>query len=77
MTVLPEVGSPHSQTLRAIVGALQRQRPYSMKLVIVKQREQPEMAFRQLLVEDKGLDGGPSYMDFLCCLHKGVCQLLN
>ncbi|KAK1342271.1 hypothetical protein QTO34_015027 [Cnephaeus nilssonii] len=77
MTVLPEVGSPHSQTLRAIVGALQRKRPYSMKLVIVKQREQPEMAFRQLLVEDKGLDGGPSYMDFLCCLHKGVCQLLN
>ncbi|XP_036159162.1 protein transport protein Sec24D [Myotis myotis] len=77
MTVLPEVGSPHSQALRAIVGALQRKRPYSMKLVIVKQREQPEMAFRQLLVEDKGLDGGPSYMDFLCCLHKGVCQLLN
>lgn len=47
------------------------------QLVIVKQREQPEMAFRQLLVEDKGLDGAPSYMDFLCCLHKAVCQLLN
>lgn len=45
--------------------------------MIVKQREQPEMAFRQLLVEDKGLDGGPSYVDFLCCVHKGVCQLLN
>ncbi|XP_036306070.1 protein transport protein Sec24D [Pipistrellus kuhlii] len=77
LTVLPEVGSPHSQALRAVVGALQRRRPHSMKLVIVKQREQPEMAFRQLLVEDKGLDGAPSYMDFLCCLHKAVCQLLN
>lgn len=47
------------------------------QLTIVKQREQPEAAFRQLLVEDKGLDGGASYVDFLCCLHKAVCQLLN
>ncbi|ELK07605.1 Protein transport protein Sec24D [Pteropus alecto] len=46
-------------------------------LVIVKQREQAEMLFRQLLVEDKGPHGGPSYVDFLCCVHKEICQLLN
>ncbi|ELW62613.1 Protein transport protein Sec24D [Tupaia chinensis] len=46
-------------------------------LTIVKQREQPEMVFRQFLVEDKGLYGGSSYVDFLCCVHKEICQLLN
>ena len=51
--------------------------PVVSQLTIVKQREQPEVAFRQLLVEDKGPDGGSSYVDFLCCVHKAVCQLLN
>ncbi|KAM4810861.1 protein transport protein Sec24D [Urocitellus parryii] len=77
MTVLPEVGSPHSQQLRMIMGVIQQKRPYSMKLTIVKQREQPEMVFRQLLVEDRGLHGGSSYVDFLCCVHKEICQLLS
>ncbi|KAM5255384.1 protein transport protein Sec24D isoform 2-T2 [Ctenodactylus gundi] len=77
MTLLPEVGSPHSQQLRMIISIIQQKKPYSMKLTIVKQREQPEMVFRQFLVEDKGLYGGSSYMDFLCCVHKEICQLLN
>lgn len=49
----------------------------SLQLVVVKQREPAEAAFRQLLVEDKGPQGGPSYVDFLCCVHKEICQLLN
>uniref|UniRef100_A0A8D2JJY2 SEC24 homolog D, COPII coat complex component n=1 Tax=Sciurus vulgaris TaxID=55149 RepID=A0A8D2JJY2_SCIVU len=77
MTQLPAVGSPHSQQLRTVMGIIQRKRPYSMKLTIVKQREQPEAAFRQLLVEDRGLHGGSSYVDFLCCVHKEICQLLS
>ncbi|XP_043425497.1 protein transport protein Sec24D isoform X1 [Prionailurus bengalensis] len=77
MTLLPEIGNPYSQTLRMIMSIIQQKRPYSMKLTIVKQREQPEMVFRQYLVEDKGLYGGSSYVDFLCCVHKEICQLLN
>uniref|UniRef100_G1T534 SEC24 homolog D, COPII coat complex component n=2 Tax=Oryctolagus cuniculus TaxID=9986 RepID=G1T534_RABIT len=76
-TLLPEVGSPYSQQLKMIMNIIQQKKPYSMKLMIVKQREQPEMVFRQFLVEDKGLYGGPSYVDFLCCVHKEICQLLN
>uniref|UniRef100_A0A8I4A4L6 SEC24 homolog D, COPII coat complex component n=1 Tax=Callithrix jacchus TaxID=9483 RepID=A0A8I4A4L6_CALJA len=76
-TLLPEVGNPYSQQLRMIMGIIQQKRPYSMKLTLVKQREQPEMVFRQFLVEDKGLYGGSSYVDFLCCVHKEICQLLN
>ncbi|XP_031231214.1 protein transport protein Sec24D isoform X3 [Mastomys coucha] len=77
MTSLPEVGSPHSQQLRMIMNNIQQKKPYSMKLIIVKQREQREMVFRQFLVEDKGLYGGSSYVDFLCCVHKEICQLLH
>ncbi|XP_044536946.1 protein transport protein Sec24D [Gracilinanus agilis] len=77
VTSLPEVGSPYSQKLRLIMSNIQQKKPYSMKLTIVKQREQPEIAFRQFLVEDKGLYGGASYVDFLCCVHKEICQLLS
>ncbi|XP_020863940.1 protein transport protein Sec24D isoform X1 [Phascolarctos cinereus] len=77
VTSLPEVGSPYSQKLRLTMSNIQQKKPYSMKLTIVKQREQPEVVFRQFLVEDKGLYGGASYVDFLCCVHKEICRLLS
>ncbi|XP_053885856.1 protein transport protein Sec24D isoform X2 [Malaclemys terrapin pileata] len=76
-TLLPEVDNPYSKKLRSIMDYIQSNRPYSMKLLIAKQREQAEMLFRQYLVEDKSLYGGASYVDFLCCVHKEICQLLN
>ncbi|XP_060102849.1 protein transport protein Sec24D [Heteronotia binoei] len=76
-TILPEVENPYSSKLRAMIDHLQSKSPYSMKILIVKQREQPEMAFKQFLVEDKSVYGGASYVDFLCCVHKEICQLLN
>ncbi|XP_078532069.1 protein transport protein Sec24D [Lissotriton helveticus] len=74
---LPDVDSPYSKKLRSIVERIQLKQPYSMKLLIVKQRDKPEMIFRQFLVEDKGMHGGASYMDFLCCVHKEIRQLLT
>lgn len=47
------------------------------QLQIVRQKDRPEMLFRQFLVEDKGLHGGASYMDFLCYIHREVRQLLT
>ncbi|XP_019389592.1 PREDICTED: protein transport protein Sec24D isoform X1 [Crocodylus porosus] len=76
-TQLPELDNPYSKKLRSIMKYSQSQKPYSMKLIIVKQREQPEMLFRQFLVEDKSIYGGASYVDFLCCVHREICQLLN
>lgn len=49
----------------------------SSQLQIVRQKDKPEMLFRQFLVEDKGLHGGASYMDFLCYIHREVRQLLT
>ncbi|KAM5192046.1 protein transport protein Sec24D isoform 2-T3 [Mantella aurantiaca] len=76
-TSLPQLDSSHSKTLRKIIEFLQSKSSHSMKLVLVKQKDKAEMAFRQLLVEDKGLLGGASYMDFLCHVHKEIRQLLS
>ncbi|NXL63591.1 SC24D protein, partial [Chordeiles acutipennis] len=76
-TSLPDLDNPFSKKLKSIVEHIQSQKPYTMKLMIVKQREQPEMLFRQFLVEDKSIYGGASYVDFLCCVHKEICQLLS
>ncbi|NXG42172.1 SC24D protein, partial [Psilopogon haemacephalus] len=76
-TSLPDLDNPFSRKLKSILEHLQGQKPYTMKLALVKQREQPEVLFRQLLVEDKSIYGGASYTDFLCCLHREICQLLS
>uniref|UniRef100_A0A8C7H9F3 SEC24 homolog D, COPII coat complex component n=1 Tax=Oncorhynchus kisutch TaxID=8019 RepID=A0A8C7H9F3_ONCKI len=74
---LPELDNPQSQKLRSIVDSLLDQRPSSMKLMIVKQKDRSEIMFRQHLVEDKGLHGGASYMDFLCYVHREIRQVLT
>ncbi|KAM8940059.1 protein transport protein Sec24D isoform 2-T2 [Pelodytes ibericus] len=76
-TILPDVDNLHSKKLKSVITNIQNRCSHSMKLVIVKQKDKAEMPFRQLLVEDKGLLGGSSYMDFLCCVHKEIRQLLT
>ncbi|KAM6362410.1 LOW QUALITY PROTEIN: protein transport protein Sec24D [Alca torda] len=76
-TSLPDLDNPFSKKLKSILEHIQSQKPYTMKMIIVKQREQPEMLFRQFLVEDKNIYGGASYVDFLCCVHKEICQILS
>ncbi|CAN9509537.1 unnamed protein product [Ophioblennius macclurei] len=77
MCALPELDNPLSTKVRSIINDLLDNRPSSMKLQIVRQRDKPEMLFRQFLVEDKGLHGGASYMDFLCYVHREIRQLLT
>ncbi|NXP16314.1 SC24D protein, partial [Scytalopus superciliaris] len=76
-TSLPDLDNPFSKKLKHILEQIQSQKSHSMKLMIVKQREQPEMLFRQFLVEDKNIYGGASYVDFLVCIHKEISQLLS
>lgn len=49
----------------------------SFQLTIVRQREKMEPVFRHFLVEDRGNDGSPSYVDFLCHMHKEIRTLLS
>ncbi|KAG9346882.1 hypothetical protein JZ751_005809 [Albula glossodonta] len=74
---LPKLDNPHSKKLWSIVSHITGQRPHSMKLLVVKQKDRSELPFRQHLVEDKGVHGGASYMDFLCYVHREIRQLLT
>ena len=47
------------------------------QLTVVRQRDRLEAVFRHFLVEDKGSDGAPSYVDYLCHLHKEIRALLT
>lgn len=77
MSSLPELDTPLSKKVRSVVGDLLEKRSNSMKLHVVRQKDKPEMLFRQFLVEDKGLYNGASYMDFLCHVYREVRQLLT
>ncbi|XP_031761002.1 protein transport protein Sec24C isoform X3 [Xenopus tropicalis] len=77
MSALPVLDNPISNKIRGIITMFRAQRPRYMKLIIVKQDDKIEMLFKHLLVEDKNLNGGASYVDFLCHMHKEIRQLLS
>lgn len=74
---LPELDNPVSLAVRNIVEEIRKQRHRHMRLTLVRQREKLEHVFKHFLVEDKGLDGSPSYVDFLCHMHKEIRGLLS
>ncbi|KAM4030238.1 protein transport protein Sec24C isoform 3-T3 [Anomaloglossus baeobatrachus] len=74
---LPVLDNPVSNKMHAIITMFRAQRPRYMKLLIIKQDDKLEMFFKHLLVEDKNLNGGASYVDFLCHMHKEIRQLLS
>ncbi|XP_071986990.1 protein transport protein Sec24C isoform X3 [Engystomops pustulosus] len=77
VSALPVLDNPVSNKMHAIITMFRAQRPRYMKLLIVKQDDKLEMFFKHLLVEDKNLNGGASYVDFLCHMHKEIRQLLS
>ncbi|GAB1598001.1 protein transport protein Sec24C-like isoform X2 [Argonauta hians] len=74
---LMELDNPLSQRIRSIVRIVQEDRNRQMKLIIVRQRDKLEPWFNHFLVEDKGLNGSASYVDFLCHIHKEIRNLLS
>lgn len=42
----------------------------------MRQHDKLETVLRHFLVEDRGVDGSASYVDFLCHVHKEIRQLL-
>ncbi|KAM4636198.1 protein transport protein Sec24C isoform 3-T4 [Discoglossus pictus] len=77
MSVLPLLDNPISKKMHTIITMFRAQRPRYMKLMIVKQDDKLEILFKHLLVEDKNINGGASYVDFLCHMHKEIRQLLS
>uniref|UniRef100_A0A672LJR2 Protein transport protein Sec24C-like n=1 Tax=Sinocyclocheilus grahami TaxID=75366 RepID=A0A672LJR2_SINGR len=77
MTSLPALDNPFSKRLREIIESVRAQRSRYMKLMVVKQEDKLELIFKHFLVEDKSNNGGASYVDFLCHMHKEIRQLLS
>ncbi|XP_063716362.1 protein transport protein Sec24C-like isoform X3 [Symsagittifera roscoffensis] len=66
-----------NEKLRSIISSIRGERKKYLKLFIVKQRDKLDLWFRTMLLEDKGMDNSPSYVDFLCHMHKEIRNLLN
>ncbi|KAL7990341.1 hypothetical protein Chor_013771 [Crotalus horridus] len=77
MCTLPVLDNPFSKRVRSIIDTFQAQRSRYMKLIIVKQEDKLDLLFKHFLVEDKSMNGGASYVDFLCHMHKEIRQLLS
>ncbi|XP_014484007.1 PREDICTED: protein transport protein Sec24C isoform X2 [Dinoponera quadriceps] len=76
-TVLPILDTPLNNRITDIINRVRAERHRYMRLTIVRQREKLEMVLRHFLVEDRGNDGSPSYVDFLCHMHKEIRTLLS
>ncbi|KAL3875828.1 hypothetical protein ACJMK2_033741 [Sinanodonta woodiana] len=74
---LMDLDNPTSQRVRDLIKRIRSERHRYMKLTVVRQRDNLEPWFNHFLVEDKGLAGSASYVDFLCHIHKEIRNLLN
>ncbi|XP_070608180.1 protein transport protein Sec24C isoform X2 [Erythrolamprus reginae] len=77
MCTLPVLDNPFSKRVRSTIDLFQAQRSRYMKFIIVKQEDKLDLLFKHFLVEDKSMNGGASYVDFLCHMHKEIRQLLS
>ncbi|KAG7207356.1 hypothetical protein KM043_009019 [Ampulex compressa] len=76
-TTLPVLDTPLNKRITDIINEVRAARHRCMRLTIVRQREKLEMVLRHFLIEDRGNDGSPSYIDFLCHMHKEIRALLS
>lgn len=73
---LPALDNPCSAAVRAVVDDARLRRRSAMRLTIMRQHDKLETVLRHFLVEDRGVDGSASYVDYLCHVHKEVRALL-
>merc|ERR1719391_1422014 len=76
---LVERENPMSRRVTGIIHDIGDNRPRSMKLTIVRQRDKLEIVFKHFLCEDRSAasDSSFSYVDFLCHMHKEIRALLS
>ncbi|XP_053619272.1 protein transport protein Sec24C isoform X1 [Plodia interpunctella] len=73
---LPELDNANSARVRGLVDEIRVKRRSAMRLTLMRQHDKLETVLRHFLVEDRGVDGSASYVDFLCHIHKEVRALL-
>lgn len=73
---LPARDTPASCAVRDVVHAARVLRKNAMRLTVMRQHDKLETVLRHFLVEDRGVDGSSSYVDYLCHIHKEIRALL-
>jgi len=74
---LPANDNDDSRRIRDIVEQVRAGNPDYTRLFVLPQQGKHEPVFRSYLVEDKGVYGAPSYVDFLCHIHKEIRALME
>ncbi|BFZ03064.1 hypothetical protein BsWGS_06104 [Bradybaena similaris] len=74
---LLQLDNPVSRRLCELIEKIREQRSRYLKVTIVRQRDKLQSWFEHFLVEDKSLNGGSSYVDFLCHIHKEIRSILS
>jgi len=78
-TRLVERDNHMSRRVTGIIQKISSNRPRSMKLTIVRQRDKLEIVFKHFLCEDRSAasETSFSYVDFLCHMHKEIRAILS
>ncbi|EDV22255.1 uncharacterized protein TRIADDRAFT_29202 [Trichoplax adhaerens] len=71
-----KLDNPLSEQIHHIMGQIQARKDRCLKLIIVKEEDRMEPWFNYFLVEDRNRNH-PSYVDYLCFLHKQIRELLE
>lgn len=50
---------------------------YRVQVILVRPRDKFESIFRHFLIEDRGTNGAPSYVDYLRYLHQEIRSLMS
>ncbi|RVE54941.1 hypothetical protein evm_000308 [Chilo suppressalis] len=73
---LPVLDNETSVAVRELLQDARERRRTAMRLTIMRQHDKLETVLRHFLVEDRGVDGSASYVDYLCHIHKEIRTLL-
>ncbi|KAL4706666.1 hypothetical protein ACJJTC_005051 [Scirpophaga incertulas] len=73
---LPELPNETNAAVREILEEARVMRRNAMRLTVMRQHDKLEAVLRHFLVEDRGVDGSASYVDYLCHVHKEIRALL-
>ncbi|GBP12210.1 Protein transport protein Sec24C [Eumeta japonica] len=73
---LPVLDNSLNEAARECIRDARLRRHKHMRLRIVHQYDKEESQFRRLLLEDRGIDGSPSYIEHLKQTHSDIKRLL-
>ncbi|VDN02983.1 unnamed protein product [Thelazia callipaeda] len=74
--IIPERDNARSRALRYVIECVNRNRLRHMKLFIICQQNALEAWMKKFLVEDR-TSNMPSYVDYLCNIHREIRNLLG